>query len=212
MLFRHLIEIFYAWRYFHLTQRRLHLISWYLQLKSSKINANTVILNNLNIKREKIQREITYLSKGNLACSRCKGKCCIGDHNLFTATDALLRKYSDKPLSRYGITPKNNELLSNYHALKKHLSYFIKNPNRSTRRKAINCSFLKEQGCSLQPEDRPIHCLIFTCSEFRNQISYDKFVKLSMQTKLIQSIENNIIRLFDRKTRYKLKLQILFSI
>jgi hypothetical protein len=124
---------FYAWRAFHLTQRRLYIVSLFLQQEQERgeLNFDAKRLAALNSKRMIIQREIASVSRKSNACSKCRGNCCSGDPNLFTAVDYVIRKYSDKPLISYGYIPESHELLSNYNALKKQLRYFLKSSHLS---------------------------------------------------------------------------------
>ena len=115
------------------------------------------------------------------------GQCCRGCRNLFTAIDFAARKYSDNPLTSYGSISEQNELLSNYHALIKHIRYFSAvihlselNELSKTDKK---CAHLTEKGCNLSFEDRPIHCVIFTCKKFRASLPNKELVKLANITK-----------------------------
>ena len=129
------------------------------------------------------------------------GKCCLGDRDLFTAIDFMARKYSDNPLVDFGIISKQNELLSNYHALIKHLGYFFATIHLSKLNELSKtdkkCSHLSEKGCNLFFEDRPIHCVIFTCKKFRASLPNKELVKLANITKEMQSIEYEVFKSYN---------------
>lgn len=215
-MFRSFRDAYYAWRNFHLTQRRLHMISWAIQqeLQKEKLALDADILCALNNRRRLIQREISIISKQSQACSECMGKCCSGDHNLFTAVDQVIRKYSTEPLLSYGYLPKENELLSNYNSLKEHLRYFLRFCGLSSYTYSANkrCSHLSERGCDLSVENRPILCLIFTCKKFRDELPDKELIKLANLTMEIQTIEYNILDFFSKRSRFKTNIRCALCI
>ncbi len=216
-MFRLFVDAFYSWRFFHLAQRKLHLTSWFIQeeLRTKRLKPDFVLLKILNIRRVEIQRGISEISRQSDACSKCMGKCCTGNRNLFTALDFLIRKYSSKPLTSYGMIPEQNELLSNYHAVLKHTTYFAKtlglskNLGCSSKKK---CRHLTQKGCSISSEDRPILCLIFTCKEFRDELPYKSLVQLAKLIMEIQSIEQSVQELFSKSSLFKARIRCALSI
>jgi len=213
---RLLKDAFYAWKSFHLAQRKLYLVSWYLQqdLESKKLQQNPQQLTALNNKRMLLQKEIAVASRKSNACSKCRGRCCSGDHNLYTALDCVIRSYSDKPLTSYGYLPQGHELLSNYSALSKPLRYLLKSSHISDGSFASKkmCAKLTETGCSLPVEDRPIICSIFTCKEFRDGLPYKELIKLVNLMIEIQSIECTIAGLLSKKSLLKAKIRCAMCI
>jgi hypothetical protein len=210
---------FYAWKYFHLPQRKLHILAWHFQSEEIKsvefIPASIEYLNFLNNKRMNIQKEMGNISKDNDACKKCMGLCCssIAPCGPFEAIDFLVRKYSNNPLEDYRRIPK---LQSNYSLLINHLKYFFailglcKLTEPLKLDKAYVCPFLTEKGCILSYEDRPITCLLYTCEAFRKSLPNDKFIKLAYLTKELQSIGYETFRLY-KKGRTKDHLKILFQ-
>jgi hypothetical protein len=204
--FRFLTDFFLAWRAFHLTQRRLYTVSYALQKAQAqnKLDFSPKNLDALNRKRMFLQQEIARVSSKSKACCVCMGRCCSGDHNLFTAVDYNLRRCSNKPLTSYGFIPKENELLSNMTSFRKQLRYLLKSSrlSDSTFNVKQRCAHLTEKGCSLAIQDRPIICLIFTCKEFRDGLSYNELIELANLTIEMQTIQNKLIDLLAGKPRF----------
>lgn len=192
------------------------MISWALQqeVKKDDFVLDAGILCSLNNRRRLIQREISIVSKQSRACCECMGKCCSGDHNLFTVVDVVLRKYSSEPLRSYGYIPKENELLSNINSLKEHFRYLLNYCGLSSYSYTANkrCSHLSDRGCDLSVENRPLLCLIFTCKKFRDELSDEELVRLGNLTMEIQTIEYKILRLFGKRSRYLTNIRCAFCI
>jgi hypothetical protein len=140
----------------------------------------------------------------------------MGDRNLFTAIDFAARKYSNKPLTEYGAISTQNELLSNYHAITKHLRYFFATFNLSNMNEPsktnVKCSHLTEKGCNLNSGDRPIHCIIFTCAKFRKNLPLNDLILIAGLTKEIQSIQYNVFKVYSKKSWFKVKMRCLLCI
>ena len=215
-LVKPLKDAFYSWKYFHLPQRKLHILAWHLQneeIKSAEFSPAVIRhLNALNNKRIKIQKEIGNISKYNNTCKRCKGNCCLGDYNHFNAIDFAVRKYSNNLLNDYGRISEQNKLLDNYFALRNHLKYFFAILGlfefTELSRSNTRCPNLTEKGCILSYKDRPIHCVVFTCRAFRESLRNDEFTKLACLSKELQSIAYEIFRLCKTHARYH---KILFQ-
>jgi hypothetical protein len=208
-MLRNFKDGFLAWRAFHLAQRRLYILSWFLQQEKSPNTFYSQEIEQANRERMIVQKAISRLSSKSKACTQCMGRCCSGDHNLFTAVDFALRKNSNKPLTCYGYIPESNELLSNYSWLKRDFSYFLSSSNIAESQFYANrkCDKLTDWGCSLPPEDRPIICLTFTCKEFRDGLSNDDLTELAGLTMKVQSIQYSTLHLLDRKNAVYAKLR-----
>ena len=198
-------DAYYGWKYFHLPQKRLHILAWYLQDQKKDAEARVPKiaenLNSLNNKRKVIQKEIGLISKNNYPCSECVGSCCLGAYNHFTAVDFIIRHYSSNPLKEYGLISRDSEFLNNFSSLKNHLKYFLAN-HQSAKNKGISkssvCSYLTKTGCALPFGDRPIHCVIFACKLFRDslELEQNKFKQLLYLLKEMELIEYAAFKLY----------------
>ena len=198
----------FTWKYFHLSEKKLHIIAWHLQneeVKSIKFSKSSIIqLNSLNNKKIDIQKEIGNITKYNNTCKKCGGECCQGDYNHFTVLDYLIRKYSKSPVNKYGKIWKPPNI---YSLLKNKLKSFFATQGLFKRflertndlDVASRCPDLTEERCIFSPEDRPMRCIVWTCRAFRRKLQHDDFCKLAYDTKKLQIIGYEIFKLYKKK-------------
>ena len=75
--------------------RRFHRLAYSLQDTKSKMQ-------DLNSRRQRLQREIVELCAPVSICRTCAGLCCQGKYNHFTMVDHLVRMFSDNPVMDFG--------------------------------------------------------------------------------------------------------------
>jgi hypothetical protein len=156
-----------------------------------------VRLNALNERRKKLQAEIITISHSSDACRECGGLCCRGQYNHFTAIDYIIREFSDNPIKQIGPLQKIEPLIVLFrnrivYALRRNRRYVPKDVN-------TRCPDLGANGCSFDPENRPIRCVIWTCGLFLNSLSGHDLSRLAALTKELTEISLEAARIIDSR-------------
>ena len=182
------MNIFRTWVLFHKPERRYHKLSFNLLTIESQ-------LNDLNEKRRIIQRKIIELSKDVEVCKICKGACCQGEYNHFTAIDYLLRMFSDNPIKGYGDLWKPKSINS---LILDKIKRTSEAENGGNKKLETGCPNLTLNGCNLEPEDRPIRCILWTCKDFREALPRNDLKEIGNLTKELYAISDRAIKLFQK--------------
>ncbi len=154
----------------------------------------------LDCRRQEIQREMTRIY-GRVGFCRTCGFCCRGDYNHFTVIDYMLRFFSAKPIRDYGVNLP--ELQPMHRAALRRINGFLQGidefeSRRCSRRTSHSrCSDLTDRGCRFLPEDRPIRCVLWTCSALRRQLNDRELRKAFKLTKELCSICHQATRLIS---------------
>jgi hypothetical protein len=179
------------WKYFQKTDLD------FLKLSYNKQTVVTEIIS-LNERRKSIQKDIVLLSSANNICKNCVTSCCRGNYNHFTVVDYIIRIFSDKPVIEFAPTqPKPPTYL-------KLIRERIRKPSasdgssRSTMAHLSKCPNLTEKGCAFAPEDRPIRCVLYTCSSFRKSIPEKDLEKLGHLSEELCLISKDVFVKFNR--------------
>lgn len=67
--------------------------------------------------------------------------------------------------------------------------------------KRIPCMYLTEQGCSLDPRDRAITCIIHTCYAFREALTIESLKVVVENMKGLRMIHNELLLILKREGR-----------
>jgi len=184
--------------WFHRPERNFHKLSYSLEKLPIKINE-------LNNKREYLQKKISELSSISNLCELCQGKCCRGDYNHYTQVDLLIRMFSDKPIKETGsiwppksipriITDKFIEIVENKN---KNVHF-----NAITPIETAQCPNLKPDGCAHSAEDRPIRCILWTCQTMRDSLPEDKLKEVGLLTQELGNIPLQVMREYRNCYKY----------
>ena len=185
----HIIGHIYNLVAFTLPGRRFHKIAYRLQDLPVRLNL-------LNDRRKELQTEIVTICRSSDACRECGGLCCRGQYNHFTAIDFLVREFSDNPIREFGSIQKIESLIDLFRhrivsALRRNRRYVPKDVN-------TRCPNLGANGCSLDPENRPIRCVIWTCGLFIDSLSGRDLSRLAALTNELTRISLDVARIRDR--------------
>ena len=177
-----------VWRLFHKPERHFHMLSYRLLDTGRK-------LNELNRRREVIQRKIVELSKDLTICSECKGGCCRGNYDHYTMIDFMIRSFSDKPLKGYGNIWKPKSLFA---LASDNTKIFSVSKASNYKTEEEGCPHLSFAGCTLDIEDRPIRCVIWTCRDFRESLPDDELIEIGALINELDSISGEVVKIFDQ--------------
>lgn len=138
--------------------------------KESEISKDSqLLLGDLNERSKDLKEKVQFYDGTLVAiCAECRGKCCRGSYDHFTAIDYWLKKYSKKPLPGYGDelgTPWYVVLLKERFGM----SAFSEVSSHG-----YGCPNLGDYGCKLEMKQRPIKCVVFTCRRFRNSMKHEE--------------------------------------
>ena len=167
--------------------RRFHKSACNLQTLPSR-------LNKLNDKRKQLQKETVALCKETDECLRCQGLCCRGNYNHFTTIDYWIRRFSDKPIDEYGDLPRLEPITS---LLSNRIAMLTARPSSSDATNT-GCPNLLSTGCALQPEDRPIRCVMWTCRTFRAALPTSTLRKPRTLTRELVAISSEVADTFNK--------------
>ncbi len=148
----------------------------------------------LNERRQNIQKEIDKLNASlSTVCSDCKGSCCLGAYNHYTAIDYWLRKYSSPPLEAFGI-----EMFFPWyiHLLRERLGLHINSQSKVPRN---GCPYLSERGCKIEVYDRPIKCLAFTSRKLREAMSKEQRKQYKRLIEELYSISRSTFNILKKE-------------
>jgi hypothetical protein len=167
--------------------RRFHKSACNLQTLPSRLNG-------LNDKRKELQKETINLCRETDTCLRCQGLCCRGNYNHFTAIDYWIRRFSDKPIDEYEDLPRLEPVTSLLWNRIVTLTARPSNPKVSESK----CPNLLSTGCALQPKDRPIRCVMWTCRTFRGVLPMSALRKLRTLTRELVAISSEVADTFNK--------------
>jgi hypothetical protein len=178
--------------------RRFHRLAYDLQ--SAK---NT--MRHLNNRRQRLQQEIVELSEHVSICRTCAGLCCQGKYNHFTVVDYLVRTFSDNPVADYGdnLQKRPSVCLSAFRKIDRSIrgkGDFDEKRHASPYPRG-GCPDLTHTGCRFKPEDRPIRCVLWTCSALRRELRGDDLRRMGELTKQLCKTSNEVIRAFQCRHR-----------
>ena len=194
------MNILKHWKYFQKTDLD------FLNLAYKKQSIVSEIIS-LNERRKTIQKEILSLSSTNDTCKNCPTSCCRGNYNHFTIVDYIIRMFSDKPIKEFAETQQKPPSL--FEIIRKK----IRNPKPATvlpqsislpvvsQRISANtskCPNLTVNGCVFSPEERPIRCVLYTCSVFRHSLPEKDLEKMGVLTEELSSISKRVFMLFTK--------------
>jgi hypothetical protein len=168
----------------------------------------------LNTKRQKIQAEIGLMSQKNSACYDCRGKCCRGQYDHFIAIDFFIRKFSKNCIKNYSCISDDCEHLHNYPSLKKHANFLLGffSPVKIVITHSGKCPNLIDYSCVLQYADRPIHCVLFTCDQFRKKLENEDLKKLAQLSKELERTEYEVFSIYVPRKYMEFYLDYFFCI
>jgi hypothetical protein len=147
-------------------------------------------LNELNEKRQKIQQEIIELSKISDECQNCRSRCCSksnSDH--FTIVDYLMRMFSTNPITHYSCPSKQESMIKSLLKRIRNSQNIHKNVIRVPSPKE-KCPDYNGDGCRFEAKDRPIRCVLWTCSSYRETLPSDLRKRIGeLHRELVSCIE-----------------------
>lgn len=171
-----------TWFLFHAPERDFRRLSRSLQDVPAQ-------LAEMDRERRRLQREIHELGKQNVVCHGCTATCCEGTHTRFTMVDVLMRRFTDRPVEVFARFNKVEPLW-----LMAWRRYF---PSKTPPFVPVGrCDHISEKGCALEPEDRPIRCLIWTCRAYRKGLPEDVLEKMGAAGRKLMKLSNRAIRLY----------------
>lgn len=205
----------FSWNCFISVERKLHLLAWELERE----NVNVVQLdewakaelNLLEQKRISIQKEIGNVTRSVRVCEICQGECCRGDYSHFTPYDYLLRFSSENALSSYGHVLKPLKSSSFFFAFLRSEIKWLLGSQRTNQIKRIigrqprdrhnpsqtsKCSDLGQAGCILSAAVRPVRCMQWTCTRFRQTVDHDAFVKLGLLNMELWRVVERAVKIY----------------
>ncbi len=182
---------FFARRYAQL-RRTFFLSQSLLHSDSSITEASRDRLVLLNDRRRTVQHNLgllnSYLSN---VCHMCKGSCCLGSYDHFSATDYWLRRYSDSCLDSFGAEDK--KIMSNCQIFFDRIHRLARNYDYSSKKGGNGCQFLGVEGCILDASERPIRCIAFTCRKLRESITVEQKKHYAVLIKNLYSISHEVL-------------------
>jgi len=172
--------------------RRFLRLAYNLRILSSQ-------LNDLNERRKVLQREYASLSQSP-KCQECNGKCCGGDYvPYYSGIDYLIRMFSDKPITNYTnwwMPPSIITRLFKKRGLSEQAEISAKLRTLQEKTPESRCSYLTQNGCALQAEDRPIRCIVWICSGLKQSLPSEALRKMGIINQELSSISEAVIRSF----------------
>lgn len=188
------------WKYFQKTD----LDFLHLSYKKQHILPEMI---SLNQRRKIIQKEILSLSSTNDTCKNCPTSCCRGNYNHFTVVDYIIRMFSDNPIKEFAETQKKPPSL--FTLIRERISktkpdtilfnaIALPVVSQPIAGATSNCPNLTSTGCAFSPEDRPIRCVLYTCSIFRHSLPEKDIAKIGVLTEELSSISKNAFKLFAK--------------
>jgi hypothetical protein len=167
----------------------------YYHKLSFKYNNTIEKINSLNKKRQALQKRIVNLSQASNICFDCQGVCCRGNYNHFTVIDYLIRLYSDNPIKSFDkirASPTFINLVIN------RLRYIItgKSGTETMAKLTTRCPDLGDGTCNILPEDRPIRCVLWTCTEFKKNFDQKKLREIGHLNKELQRVIRQVIKTY----------------
>jgi hypothetical protein len=173
--------------------RRFHRLAIRRQDAKSKMDQ-------LNTRRRQIQRQIVELYGNVDVCKTCRGYCCRGNYNHFTVFDYLIRMHSDNPIHDYGTDL--GTMWPVYRIVWRRIAGFLRGIDEYDQKRLAHqsegtrCPDSTDSGCRLPPEDRPIRCVVWTCSALRKQLNDDDFARIGRLIGELCSMSDEAIRVF----------------
>ncbi|HJV66229.1 MAG TPA: hypothetical protein VJ550_10880 [Geomonas sp.] len=176
-----------SWFHFHAPERRFHQLSYQLAELAPR-------LNRLNERRRVLQRNISGLGSQSDQCRICPGRCCRGAYNHFTPVDCMIRMFSDCPVPGYGEIWKPEPISSLW--LSKST---VVCGEAGGALPETNCPELSETGCRLEPAERPVRCILWTCRAFRESLPEPTLEKIGTLNKELEELAGQAVALFNPK-------------
>jgi hypothetical protein len=145
----------------------------------------------LDKRRRNLQKRIGELNQSFTAIhAKCDGSCCREKTEYyFTGADFWLRKFSLNTIESFGVTsarPWQFFIKKRFRRVM-HRSDYMDRRKMEQRKNVEKCNFLGQKGCTLDAENRPIKCIIATCSKLRQAM--DKRTKTEYKN-LISELYN----------------------
>jgi hypothetical protein len=182
-----ILKMITCFSWFTLPTRLFHMSAYNLQALPSKLNV-------LDDNRRQLQKEIVALCRETDVCLQCQGLCCRGNYNHFTTIDYWIRRFSDKPIDEYGDLPRIEPIASLF--WNRIVAFMSLAPDFNVT--DTKCPNLLPSGCALQPEDRPIRCVIWTCRTFKNVLSTSALRRLKTLTRKLVAISSEVAETFNK--------------
>lgn len=127
-------------------------------------------------------------------CAECKPKCCNNNADkYFSAIDYCLVRTTSKKELNYSVSTISPWYYYALKRFKKLIPSSINNKTKATS-KSRGCKYLGKYGCKLDHSDRPIKCLVATCSKLRK--SLDNTTRIEY-IKLIDQLFIISLKVFD---------------
>lgn len=187
--------------------------------------SNQKMLKHLDHARREYQSAISEISKNavmKVCGEECKGRCCyVGreDESHYYAIAFWLRYYTNSQI------PNQEEIYINHPAMPRNICnmvlmqirdsiekihYLI--PVIETRRKvkesywppeitdeSIPCMYLTDRGCTLEPFDRPIICLVYTCNRRRQALDNQAYMDIAENFKRLKKTHQDVLHLLRKE-------------
>jgi hypothetical protein len=160
-------------------------------------------LNQLNEKRKKLQIDYSALRSVSNNCGECKGFCCKGNYvPYFSGVDYLIRMFSDKPIDDYfnwwKPRPITSILFDKIKSVLVTANFSMVTPNHTHIAPSSMCPNLTPKGCVLEPEDRPIRCILWICDDLKKTIPPAELRMMGVITRELSSISSEVLRCFEK--------------
>lgn len=137
----------------------------------------------LNQKRIDLIKKIQKIKPLNNVCISCNGLCCRGNYNHFFSLDYIMRLGSTNPIHAFKLIDKPYS--STFFLA--HLKKLITKDNQDVswmKERALSgerCpEWVEQMGCSLQIDEKPIRCQLYTCLDYRKSFSDEDFNSLAL--------------------------------
>jgi hypothetical protein len=195
-----IMNILKHWKYFQKTDLDFLHLAYEKQTIVSELTS-------LNERRKTIQKEILVLSSTNDTCKNCPTSCCRGNYNHFTIVDYIIRMFSDNPLKEFAetqqIPPSLFGLIRERIKRPAATSVSSHSVDLSVVSEPIptpvsKCLNLTPNGCAFSSQDRPIRCVLYTCSVFRYSLPEKDLEKIGILSKELSEISEEVFHVFTK--------------
>ena len=152
----------------------------------------------LDKKRQVLQKRIVQLSQESGVCFECQGVCCTGDYNHFTIIDYLIRCHSELPVKAYDniLAPPT---LPNLVAKKIKSIITKKTGTEILKQRNTKCPELGDGKCGLPPEDRPLRCVLWTCTEFKKKVDHRTLNEIGRLNRELEIVIKEVMKIYKGK-------------
>lgn len=167
----------------------------------------------------------------NTVCGECKGRCCyVGKKHatFFYAIDFWLRYYTNSPIQNYAknlmdhpakVWPRQlfhlslrltRNTIGRIHdsspAMEEIGHRRMSQRSMSDRFPTIldastPCMYLSDTGCMLEPNERPITCVVYTCAALRHALDRQALERMIADVRELKKIHGEVLRLLMREGR-----------